>query len=190
MISDFWAFVIAGMVLIVVPIIVIAYFQGGFFWPWLRARSGRGKYVLIKVRSKLRDYFKVGRIEEDMLIFKDATKEEKRISIDTDNIYRAWGVACCDFDEAKNAVMDHNFEAVSGFDAIKYNYLYVRALMRPTLEDNKTLIIILLLCFVLLMTLIIAYMVYHNGQVNTEQNQFLYDTILNVTKKVPTAPIV
>lgn len=150
MVSDFTAFVIAGAVLILFPIMVIAYLQGGFFWHWMRTRASRGKLVLIKVRSPLRDYFKTGHMEEAFLVFKDSNKEEKRPILPTDCVYPCFGIQMVDYDSEKNAFVAHNFDKVSGFDAVKYNHLYIRSLMRPALQDNKTLIIIVLLCLALL----------------------------------------
>lgn len=140
--NDFYYFLISGAVLMLVPIFVIAYFQAGFFGKWLKARAGRGKYVLIKVRSKLRDYFDVGEIKGEFVIIgkKDKTR---RLLINDRAIYRSWGVACLDIDEATNAVSSTNYEAIAGFDAEKFESLIVRALYRPTLDESKEKLILI-----------------------------------------------
>jgi hypothetical protein len=180
MVSDLQAYIISGIILLAVPIFAIAYFQSGFFWHWMRARGSRGKLVLIKVRGKLKDYFRTGSVEENFLLYKDATKEKKRVNIRMTAIYRCWGVPCIDVDEETNAIIDHDFTKVSGFDAIKIEDLYVRALMRPNLDDSKTLIIILLLCFIALFCIIEVYFGYKNSQwgaQNAEQLAFIVKTL-------------
>lgn len=146
--NDFMYFIIAGAVLMLVPIFIIAYFQSGFFGSWIKTRAGRGKYVLLKIRGKLKDQFSTGEIKGEWLI--TGKKENtKRILIDDSSgavIYRAWGVACLDIDETTNAVCSVDYKAVEGFSAEKYEGLYVRALYRPSLEENnKEKIIIILI---------------------------------------------
>ena len=68
----FWTevsyFMLAGSLLLFVPVIMIAFFQAGFFGKWLKARSGRGKFVLIKIRGRLRDHFDYGEINGEFLV--------------------------------------------------------------------------------------------------------------------------
>lgn len=142
--NDFFYFLIAGAVLMIVPIFIIAYFQGGFFGKWLKSRTGRGKYVLIKVRSVLRDYFEVGEIKEEYLIFGKGDKTKRLRIEDRKSIYSAFGVSCIDIDEATGAICTVNYDALEGFDAEKMESLLIRALLRPSLEENKDKLILLL----------------------------------------------
>ena len=101
--EEFIYFLVAGAVLMIVPVFAIAYFQSGFFGKWLKTRSGRGKYVLIKARSKLRDYFEVGTIDGEFLVF-GKKDNVRRILLDNNSIYRAWGIACVDVFGYTNSV--------------------------------------------------------------------------------------
>lgn len=161
--NQFVAFLIAGAVLMLVPIFVIAYFQSGFFGKWLKARTGRGKYVLIKLRSKLRDYFVYGEIKGEYLVYgkKDNTR---RLLIPDGAIYRSWGVACVDVDEASNSVCSVNYKVVEGFDAEKFEGLYIRALYRPSLEENKEKIIFILVIVAIIVGIIGAFMTWSVSQ--------------------------
>ena len=135
-ITDFYTFLIAGGLLMLVPIFVIAYFQAGFFIKWLRARAGRGKYLLIKVRGKMRDHFTIGEIKGAFLIY-GKKEEKKRTLIPTNAIYRSWGVACVDLDEETNNICSVDYNAVQGFDAEKYENLYIRSLYTPVLTADE-----------------------------------------------------
>lgn len=145
MVSDIVYFMLAGAVLMLVPIFVIAYFQAGFFGAWMKTRAGRGKYVLIKMRSKLRDHFTTGEIVGEFIVTGKKEKSRRYLLQDKNgtSIYRAWGIACVDIDEASGAVCSVNYQAVSGFDAEKFEGLYIRALYRPDLEESKEKLILI-----------------------------------------------
>lgn len=176
--SDFYYFLIAGGVLMLVPIFVIAYFQAGFFGKWLKARTGRGKYVLIKLRSKLRDYFTYGEIKGEYLIYgkKDNTR---RLLIPEGAIYRAWGVACVDLDEATNSVCSVNYKPVEGFDAEKFEGLYIRALYRPSLEENRDKVILVLIIIAIAVGAIGLFMNWNlSNQIAAISNTGVINTVL------------
>jgi hypothetical protein len=157
--NDFFTFLIAGGLLMLVPIFVIAYFQAGFFLKWLRARAGRGRFILIKLRGKMRDHFTIGEIKGEWLIH-GKKENTKRCLIDQKSIYRAWGVACVDIDEASNNVCSVDYQAVQGFDAEKYENLYIRTLYRPALEEDKDKILYLLVIVSIIASIIACIMGY------------------------------
>jgi hypothetical protein len=136
----------------ILTIFAINWILGGLFKPYMKVRGSRGKLVLVKVKNILGDYYIPGRVEERFLIFKDRKKEPRRIALPerVSGIYRAMGVSCIDVDDDKNAIIIYSNELVAGFDAVKYSDLYTRALYKPSLTDNKTMIIIVLLIVILL----------------------------------------
>jgi len=143
--NDFWYFMIAGGLILLVPIFVIAYFQAGFFLNWLIVKTSRGKKVLIKVRGKLIDSFKTGVIDGDFLIY-GKKEERRRLVLDDEAPYRSFGINVVDIDGSKQAVMKRDYKAVSGHDGERFESLYIRALFRPSLtEDRQKLLIILLI---------------------------------------------
>lgn len=176
--NDFYYFLIAGALLMLVPIFIIAYFQSGFFGKWLKARTGRGKFVLIKLRSKLRDHFTYGEIKGEYLIYgkKDNTR---RLLIPEGAIYRAWGVACVDLDEASNSVCKVDYKPVEGFDAEKFEGLYIRALYRPSLEESKDKIIFVLVIIAIVVGVIGAFMTWNvSQQVASISNAGVINTVV------------
>ena len=135
-ITDFYTYLIAGGLLMLVPIFVIAYFQSGFFFNWLRARAGRGKYLLIKIRGKMRDHFTIGEVKGGFLVY-GPKENKKRSLLPGACIYRSWGIACIDLDEETNNICTVDYNAVQGFDAEKYESLYIRALYTPVLTTDE-----------------------------------------------------
>lgn len=139
--------------------------QKGFFWKYLKVKLSFGKLVLVKLRAINRDYFSIGSIEEGFLVFKDNKKEEKRISIkDSKPLYRVMGTNWIDLSDQKNAVCMPDYSVVDGFDAAKYNNLYVRALYKPVIASNQEKIIVALIIGSCLLTILVAYLVYMQGQ--------------------------
>lgn len=140
----------------------IAFLQKGFFWKYVKVRMSFGKLVLVKVRAINRDYYATGTIEEEFLIYQ-FNKNTKRIKIeDNKAFYRCLAVSCIDVDERKNCVITVDYSSTNGFDAIKYNDLYLRALYKPSIIDKKEKIMQILLIGIGLGVLIIAFLTWQN----------------------------
>lgn len=150
----------------VLTIIAINWLLGGLFKPYIRVRGSRGKLVLVKVKNIVSDYFVVGSINEKILNFVDRKKQNREISITgKEAIYRSMAVSCIDIDDEKNAVIMYNSQYVTGFDAVKFSDLHERALMKPSLIDNKQIIMIILLVVVLLGVIILGAMMFQQGKI-------------------------
>jgi hypothetical protein len=147
-------------------------FQRGFFWKYAKVRTSFGKYLMVKIRTPLRDYFAVGQVIEGFLVYK-LHKETVRYSINSyDKVfYRALAVTWVDVDEEKHCLVKVDFSVVSGFDAPKFESLNVRALMKPTGRSLKEKIIIFLLVLILLGVIAAIFMSIKNaGAVNELTN--------------------
>ena len=137
------------------------FLSGGYLLKFLRVKSSRGSKILVMVRSKLNFYSVVGRLEGDFLVYHDreskANKQKtpKRISVDRVAFYRAYGVWCINVDEANNSVLASGGE-VSGFDAIKMNNLFERALYKPSPEANDKILVIIILVLAVLSLILLA----------------------------------
>lgn len=144
---------------------IIARFQGGFFGAWLKVRLSMEKLVLVKVKGELRDYFKPGTIESGFLVFRDIRKDTRRLAIkkNTPCFYRAAGVNTVDVSDQLNAVLTVNLEGVTGFDAVMFEDLYVRAWNKPQIIDDKTKLIIAALVIMLLILGFMAFFMYNLG---------------------------
>lgn len=161
--KDFYYFVVSGFVLMLIPLGLIAWFQAGFFFKWLKARASRGKGILIKIRGKTRDHFATGKIIGDYLLW-GKKRELKRVLIDRESIYTSWGVQVVDIDEATNNPVTVDYKVVPGFDAERYESLYIRALYRPALESQTDKILLVLLIIVIFLIVAVGFLTWNVSQ--------------------------
>lgn len=139
---------------IVLSLVFVGAFQRGFFVTYFKVRTSFGKYVMVKVRSSLRDYFVKGWVDEGFLLYeKKRSWREKdiiRLNIpkDAQVFYRSLAVQWVDVDDEKNAICQTNYGVVSGYDAIKNNNLHVRALTRPVVNSSMDKIFLFLLVII------------------------------------------
>jgi hypothetical protein len=136
--------------LAVFVIVLLDFWSVKFLRTWLRVKMSRGQLILLRVNMKVQDIYRVGKIEEGFLVFKGSGKGQRRIALPNDTIFRSMGVNCAIIDDEKNCVVKINFEAVSGFDAEKFDDLLTRALYKPSILDDKTKIIIIILVVLVL----------------------------------------
>jgi len=146
---------------------VVGVLQKGFFLNYVRVRLSFGRFILVKMRAKHRDYFRVARISDNFIIFKDLEEKGKnrRISLKgkENPFYRCLNVLWIDIDEEKNTIIiPKTNEEVSGFDAKKSDDLYTRAISRPSVDDKNKKIILWLLIGIGLACIVIAYLTYMN----------------------------
>jgi len=183
--SDFLTLLIGYVVSFFIGIIALSFFQRGFLIPFMRVKLSQGKLILVKIRGISKDYFRAGRITETELRYKDEAKHTRLLNIPEvkeeltpeekaknyterkrilNCIYRTMGVSCIDVDDETNAIMSRDYSAVSGFDAERMENLNVRALMKPSIMDDKTKLILIILVVVGVIVLINVFMSYQIGQ--------------------------
>lgn len=123
----------------ILALLVINFLMTGFFFTYMRVKGSRGAKILTNVVTVSRNYYRVGFIDNGFFVYKDANKHEKRMKIPEKHpiFYRSLNVTCVNVNEERNIFVQPNGEEVSGFDAEKYNNLYVRTLYRPELLDPK-----------------------------------------------------
>ena len=146
-------FLISYIVVILIGFLLMQFLSNGFFSKFLKVKASRGKKVLVKTKTMTDVYYTSGHIEEEFLVYADRQKEKRRIKISEKDTYRAIGVSCININETKSSVIRTTGEEVSGFDAIKIENLYIRAMTRPQIKDKKeqikTVLAILVLVAVL-----------------------------------------
>lgn len=132
-----------------IPFFLIAIYQGGFFGPYARVKGSRGKLVLVKVRTMVSHYYRVGKIVEGALKYKDRNKQEHHITLVEGCVYRMLGVSCVDVDEEKSTVYNHALaREVPGHDTVKVDQYIKRALQKPSLTNQNWTIILLIVAIV------------------------------------------
>ena len=143
---------------------IISLLLKGFFWKYVKVRMSFGRFILVKVRSSIRDYFCIGRIEENNLVYKRKTEKGKinvRIKIPAKNsFYRALAVLWADVDEATNAICATDYTPMEGYDAEKFDALLTRALMKPSVKSSMEKLILVALGGLVLVTVFVGYLAY------------------------------
>jgi hypothetical protein len=143
---------------------LLNWLSAGVLGGFIRVKSSRGRFVLVIVHTKLRSYVSKGWLEGEDLVYYDkeskANKQKtpKRVNADRDCFYRFMGVWACNVDEAKNNLIKPDGSVKPGFDAIRWNNLFLRALMKPSAEEknNALLIALLILTFLTLILCIVC----------------------------------
>lgn len=163
--NEFVLFFISYAAILVGGFVLVNWLSNGFLLVLMRVKATRGRKVLIIVKSKLQNYFVIGKVVEGFLIFRDnACKLEgresfKRITVPNGAVFRMFMVNCVWFDEERNCILRPDLKGVTGFDAIKWNNILIRALKKPKIEDNKILMIIILIVVILVFFGVIAIFV-------------------------------
>jgi hypothetical protein len=135
----------------------------GYFGVLIRVRLSWGKLLVVKIRQVHRDYIKVGEVKDGFLVY-GRKQTEKRIAIPSNEyFYRVGGLMWVDVDEELNALVKPDYSGVSGFDAVKYNNLYIRTLFKPSVADNQDKIIIIGLLLIVVLIVVVGFLVYKNG---------------------------
>jgi hypothetical protein len=161
----------------VLVIFFLAFLFRGFFWKYLRVKASMGRLILIKIRSALRDYYAVGKIEDNSLVFKiDKEKVNVPLTADTKMIYRCLGVNWVDYSENKGAFGCYDFSIISGYDPKMYSDLIKRALQKPAIADNLDKILIVGLIVAVLVALVSCYF----GFINYQQGQLIAEKVAGI----------
>lgn len=186
---DLAAQVGAYILIIVATIFLFNWWSVGFFTTWIRVKTSRGKKVLVRVNTIVQDYYRVGVISEGFLLYKNKMKEDKRISLNSNDnpIHRSMGVSIVYVDDEKNCVITADFKSVSGFDAVKFQDLYLRALYKPLMLDNNTKILIFMLVILMLGLAFVGYTLHGDYQATLKAIEALKTVGSNVTATAVTS---
>jgi hypothetical protein len=157
--NDFVIFVMCGAVLMCLPVLGIAFWQKGFFWSFLKVKASRGTKVFIRLVEHNGVFYKAGEVVEGMLIFKDNDKEQRRIPLEREVVYRSMNMNCVDIDSQNNLFIKPFGELKGVFDAKKFDSLIKRALYKPEGKFDWSLVIVLMLGIILLAVLYSAYVI-------------------------------
>lgn len=124
---------------ILLAFLIINFLTAGFLKIFMQVKGSRGKKILTNIYAVNRNYARHGEVDNGFYIYKDAGGHEKRLKIphDIDVFYRFLNVTWVNVDEEKNVFISPDGREINGFDAEKYNNLYLRTLYRPAVLDPK-----------------------------------------------------
>lgn len=138
----------------------------GFYWKFYIVKISRGEKILIQFRNSLRDHYGVGKIQNEMLLFKNKGKhDEIAIPQGVSPIYRCLGVNCIQVEEASGTIVKPDFSTAPGFDHERFANLHARALQQPQVADNKEKAVLLLLILILIGVGACVYLGFTNSDI-------------------------
>ena len=178
---------ISYVTVLVLALAIIGWLQKGFFWKFFAVKKSFGALVMVKIREANRDRFAVGKIVEKTIVFKVDKKERRIVIPDSGNsFYRAIGITWVDVDGDTSGVCKVDYSAVTGFDAEKYNNLYLRALYKPKTADTMERVIIALLLLVAVVAGIGIFMTISKTTELSGQIATLTQTVGTISKGIIT----
>ena len=141
----------------VLVFLVINFLTAGFLFTFMNVKGARGKKIMTNIYAVNRNYAKPGIVDSGWYIYTDGNKHEKRMKIPKgQNIfYRFLNITWVNVDEEKNTFISPEGREINGFDAEKYNNLYLRTLYAPSILDPKQQLQFILVIVTALMVLII-----------------------------------
>jgi len=167
--TDILIYMATYLILLIIFMGLAQFLTNGFLFTFIRVKASRGKKILVKVNTPYGHHFRIGQIASGALFYKPRKvegekaheKQSKRLMLpDKPSVYRCLGILWLDVDEEKNAIMCHDYQAVSGFDAIKWENYLERAIKAPPTDDLlqhiKVLKIITIITLLLCVGIVIA----------------------------------
>lgn len=131
---------------LVLAFLVINFLTAGFLKTFMKIKGSRGKMIMTNITALNRNYVKSGEVDNGWFIYIDGNKHEKRMKIPKNQniFYRFLNITWVNVDEEKNTFITPEGKEVNGFDAEKYNNLYLRTLYAPTMNDPQTKLMFIL----------------------------------------------
>lgn len=178
---------------IIFTILSMAIMFRGYFWIYIKVRTSFGKYLMVKIRSTMRDYFTKGWVEDGFLIYKAMDKTLIRIALDKHKkvVYRCLSVNWIDVDDETHSICTVDYSAVNGFDSKKFSDLLTRALMRPAISSGQEKIMLIACIGALIAAGIAAYLSYlsyADTQLIIKQLPSMLNAAVNTIKIGTTVP--
>jgi hypothetical protein len=163
--NDIFYFLFAGAGFIALLTFLFNFMSNGFFLAWFKGKSSRGKKIMAIMKTKLGFYPAFGTIQGDSYVFTDhETKRDnnnkipKRLKIPSieSPFFRLFNIWVCMIDESNGTFVNIRGSpgGTSGFDPIFQESLIMRALIRPTFEQKKTLFFIVIIIGILILLIL------------------------------------
>ena len=149
-------------------IFLVDLISGGFIRTYMRVRSSFGKLVLVRVKTRLRDYYRAGKVTEGWLVFTGLDKQARRYGIPEGKecFTRVLNVDELRVDEESGKVQTVSYSMENGNDPVKLEDLYTRALYRPSAQAGKKAAIMIVLLIALIAG--VGFMIYIQYQTGTQ----------------------
>jgi len=135
-------------------ILTLAFFNfltAGLLFKFIGAKASRGKKILIIIHTVTNSYFKLGKIDEGFLRFKDENKKGRTFPVNKEDVYRLMTVNTIEVDDINSNIINkfgspHN----NRYDAVKTDEFLERAITRPNMGGLSKELIIMIVVLILL----------------------------------------
>lgn len=143
--NEIFIFMFSYLGVMLITLLVANMITKGFVFRYLKAKAGKRRgVVMLNILTPYFDLEKTGKIKEGWLTYKDREKRIRRLAVPEGATFGKLGVIWLDVDEEKNIILKRDKSGASGFDANKYEDLYIRALNRSKLNDYKQILQIII----------------------------------------------
>lgn len=159
MISDILIQVLSNIGLILVTIFILNGITKNFIFKYIKVWASRGKLLMVQVRHPIMDYFVIGKVIGDKLLFRDRTTkkgQEKPVVFRSGSVFRLLGINFVKIDEEKSLYVMPDMNIVSGYDHNKISNWLVRALTEPKSKEQKQLMHIIIVISVVILLIVIV----------------------------------
>jgi hypothetical protein len=175
-------------IVMILSVLLISFLQRGFFWKYVKVRASFGKYVLVKLRAVNRDFFAVGWVEDNFLVYKShgQRRQHSLQKAGSKAFYKSLGVTWIDIDETTNGIGLHDYSTATGYDAATFSNLYERTLYAPEVKDPKEKIMFVLIIGGAIASIAAAIMAFMAMQGNVD----LTDQITKLVKIIAEKAVV
>ena len=135
--TTFFQFVASYVGIIVLFFLILNFLTKGFLGTYLAVKMSKGKKNLAIIHSATDIYYKAGTWKESFFVFKDRSKDKKRIPIGDVEFKKfvkyTLGVASIEIDEVGNKIVDPDFNVVQmvNVDPARLNSLILRIKNMP-----------------------------------------------------------
>ena len=170
--------------------LVINFLTAGFLKVFMKVKGSRGKYIMTNIYAVNRNYAKHGYVDNGWFVYTDGNKHEKRMKIpkNANIFYRFLNITWVNVDEEKNTFVTTDGRDVNGFDAEKYNNLYLRTLYRPAILDPKQqlqFVLIIVTCIGVLIILgIIGFVLMKKINLIVANTEIMKSYFININSTV------
>lgn len=155
--------VIVYCTIIFLAFFVMNFLTSGFIIQFMKAKAGRGKKALIKLKTVSGYVWITGVFSEDELYYTNKNKIQKILTVQPQQVQRLMNVPYLTIDDLTNSILNEDFTTASGHDASNVDNLLNRILMAPSTKLEKfvtfILIIVIVIALIVIVTAFITFMI-------------------------------
>lgn len=168
--GDLGLIMLAEFGFIVMLALIVDWLSSKFFFTWVRVRMKRHRLMLVRVWKLHTTYYRAGKLDGDILRYKDAEKNLRTVEVSPEAIYWSYGVYNVEVDEVKNGVREtavgvkDRWRSVQGFDSVHFGNLLKRAIEAGRPIDSRARLVFFAILVILAVVAWLAWQQYHIAQ--------------------------